>query len=145
VIACEALPRAAPRGSSYRPSAKWRIRKRLFPPAQAAEFMADALEFHKPHPPFLYVPLPRSSPPDRSPFGWENGMGRLKTSFSDTGRLSTSVGDTVVGRHAVVEHKGLSATMPRISSYPPPFEHDALSSTKRPVVPLVILADGLSE
>ncbi len=56
-IACAALPRIARRGSSYyRPSAKWRIRTRMFPPAQAAEFVEDVLAIHESHPPFLYVP-----------------------------------------------------------------------------------------
>jgi hypothetical protein len=102
-----------------------------FPPVQAAEFMTDALEIHEAHPPFLYAPTTQiiAAKPQPLRVAWDV----FKTSFSDTGRPSTSLSDTAVGRHAVVEHKGLSAKWPRIPPYPAPFEYDALSSTKAAV------------
>ena len=38
---------------------------RMFRPAQAAEFVEDALEIRESYPPFPYVPLPPSPPRNR--------------------------------------------------------------------------------
>ncbi len=62
-----------------------------------------------------------------------------KTAWDVFRRLSAA---QQLGGVAVVEHKGLSANRPRISSYPAPFEHMRCHPGKRPLAPLVIRAAG---